>query len=78
MTVGKSREVGRKRRHERVREKVRGTAARPRLAVYRSLAQIYAALAYYHSHQAAVEQELADEEAEFDRLKQEHLRTKQP
>jgi len=44
MTVGKSREVGRKRRHERVREKIRGTAARPRLAVYRSLAQIYAQL----------------------------------
>jgi len=44
MTVGKSREVGRKRRHERVREKVRGSAARPRLAVYRSLAQIYAQL----------------------------------
>ncbi len=42
MTVGKSREVGRMRRHARVREKVRGSAARPRLAVYRSLTQIYA------------------------------------
>ncbi len=42
MTTGKSREIGRIRRHARVREKVRGTAARPRLAVYRSLAQIYA------------------------------------
>ncbi len=42
MTVGKSRETGRIRRHARVREKVRGSAARPRLAVYRSLAQIYA------------------------------------
>ena len=42
MTVGKSREVGRVRRHARVREKVRGSAARPRLAVYRSLTQIYA------------------------------------
>jgi large subunit ribosomal protein L18 len=42
MTTGKSREIGRVRRHARVREKVRGTAARPRLAVYRSLAQIYA------------------------------------
>ena len=42
MTAGKSREIGRIRRHARVREKVRGTAARPRLAVYRSLAQIYA------------------------------------
>jgi large subunit ribosomal protein L18 len=44
MTAGKSREIGRIRRHERVREKVRGTKARPRLAVYRSLAQIYAQL----------------------------------
>src|SRR5438105_7400952 len=40
----KSREVGRIRRHERVREKVRGSKARPRLAVYRSLAHIYAQL----------------------------------
>jgi large subunit ribosomal protein L18 len=44
MTTGKSREIGRVRRHARVREKVRGTAARPRLAVYRSLAQIYGQL----------------------------------
>ncbi len=29
-------------RHERVREKLRGTAARPRLAVYRSLAHVHA------------------------------------
>ena len=40
----KSRSVGRARRHERVREKVRGSAARPRLAVYRSLTHIYAQL----------------------------------
>jgi len=44
MTAGKSREVGRIRRHSRVREKVKGSAARPRLAVYRSLNQIYAQL----------------------------------
>jgi large subunit ribosomal protein L18 len=44
MTVGKSREVARIRRHSRVREKVKGSAARPRLAVYRSLNQIYAQL----------------------------------
>jgi uncharacterized protein (DUF433 family)/predicted nucleotidyltransferase len=37
-----------------------------------SLAQIYAALAYYHSHQAEVERELAEEEAEYERLKQQH------
>jgi large subunit ribosomal protein L18 len=35
---------GRTRRHERVREKVRGSAARPRLAVFRSLTHIYAQL----------------------------------
>jgi large subunit ribosomal protein L18 len=39
-----SREVGRIRRHARVREKVRGSAERPRLAVYRSLTHIYAQL----------------------------------
>jgi len=31
-------------RHERIREKVRGDAARPRLSVYRSLANIHAQL----------------------------------
>ena len=34
--------VARKRRHFRVRKKVRGTAARPRLAVFRSNQHIYA------------------------------------
>ena len=34
----------RKRRHRRVRKKVRGTAARPRLAVFRSSKNIYAQL----------------------------------
>ena len=37
-----SREIARKRRHERVRKKVSGTPARPRLNVYRSLDNIYA------------------------------------
>ena len=37
-----SREVSRKRRHERVRKKVSGTPERPRLNVYRSLEHIYA------------------------------------
>lgn len=37
-----SREIARKRRHERVRKKVSGTAERPRLNVYRSLDNIYA------------------------------------
>ena len=40
----KNREVARVRRHARVREKVRGSAARPRLAIYRSLTHIYAQL----------------------------------
>jgi large subunit ribosomal protein L18 len=39
-----TRSVGRSRRHQRVREKVRGSAARPRLAVYRSITHIYAQL----------------------------------
>ena len=33
-----------------------------------NLSQVYAALAYYHANRAEIEQELADEEAEFDRL----------
>lgn len=36
------RAVARQRRHERVRKQISGTAARPRLAVYRSLHHIYA------------------------------------
>jgi large subunit ribosomal protein L18 len=38
----RTREAMRKRRHVRVRKKFAGTAARPRLNVYRSLKQIYA------------------------------------
>jgi uncharacterized protein (DUF433 family) len=37
-----------------------------------TLAQVYAALAYYHANQAAIEQELADEVVEYDRLKQQY------
>jgi large subunit ribosomal protein L18 len=37
-----NRQVARGRRHRRVRKKVRGTAARPRLAVFRSNKHIYA------------------------------------
>jgi uncharacterized protein (DUF433 family) len=33
------------------------------------LSQVYAALAHYHANRAEVERELADESAEFDRLK---------
>jgi len=41
----KSRSAGRYRRHLRVRKKVEGTPARPRLVVFRSLKHIYAQLA---------------------------------
>jgi large subunit ribosomal protein L18 len=36
--------AGRKRRHVRIRKKVKGTAERPRLSVFRSLNHIYAQL----------------------------------
>ncbi|MCZ7529361.1 MAG: 50S ribosomal protein L18 [Acidimicrobiia bacterium] len=36
--------IGRDRRHRRVRKKIRGTAQRPRLSVYRSNRHIYAQL----------------------------------
>ncbi len=42
MSSEKGREEGRKRRQRRVRAHVSGTAGRPRLNVYRSLAHIYA------------------------------------
>ena len=42
--AGKSRETSRIRRHARVRSKVKGSSARPRLAVYRSITHIYAQL----------------------------------
>lgn len=40
--ASKSRAQGRRRRHLRVRSKVSGTAERPRLNVFRSVAEIYA------------------------------------
>lgn len=40
--TNKSRAEARTRRHERVRKSVHGTPARPRLCVFRSLADIYA------------------------------------
>ncbi len=42
MSANKSRSVARERRHTRVRRKVFGTPARPRLNVFRSVAEIYA------------------------------------
>lgn len=41
-TKGKTPVAARQRRHERVRRKIRGTASRPRLCVFRSLSHIYA------------------------------------
>src|SRR5438105_1861657 len=37
-----------------------------------SLAQVYAALAYYHANREAVDSEIADEDAEYERLAREH------
>lgn len=42
MAKGKNPRVMRRVRHRRVREKVQGTSSRPRLAVFRSLSNIYA------------------------------------
>jgi large subunit ribosomal protein L18 len=42
MTGYRDSREARKRRHERVRKRVRGTASRPRLCVFRSLNHIYA------------------------------------
>jgi large subunit ribosomal protein L18 len=42
--VAQSKLVSRQRRRERIRKKVAGTAAKPRLSVYKSLSHIYAQL----------------------------------
>ena len=39
-----------------------------------SLAQVYAALAYYHANREEIETDLAAEEAEADRLESQHSR----
>ena len=44
MPSAPTRNTARRKRHARIRLTVRGTAARPRLAVFRSLGQIYAQL----------------------------------
>ncbi|MFN2544235.1 MAG: 50S ribosomal protein L18 [Actinomycetota bacterium] len=44
MTEAKVKRLARVRRHARVRKRIRGTAERPRLAVYRSNKHIYAQL----------------------------------
>jgi uncharacterized protein (DUF433 family) len=40
---------------------------------YVTLAQIYAALAYYHANRDAIEQALQQDEEDYDRLYAEHL-----
>jgi large subunit ribosomal protein L18 len=42
MSAKRSKDQTRQRIHSRIRQRVKGTAERPRLAVYRSLAHIYA------------------------------------
>lgn len=44
MSLAISRDASRQKRHARLRQRLTGTAARPRLAVFRSLNQIYAQL----------------------------------
>ena len=41
-----------------------------------SLAQVYAALAYYHATQSEIEAEIAAEQEEYDRLARENSRTR--
>lgn len=43
-----------------------------------SLAQVYAALAYYHANREAVESEIAAEDAEYEKLEREHYLTQRP
>ena len=42
-----------------------------------SLAQVYAALAYYHANREAVDSEIADEDAEYERLAREYYLTQE-
>jgi uncharacterized protein (DUF433 family) len=43
-----------------------------------TLAQVYAALAYYHANRDEIEADIAAEETEATRLEQEHLATRSP
>ena len=42
------------------------------------LAQVYAALTFYHANRAGMEAQMAAEEKESDKIEQEHLRHQQP
>ena len=41
-----------------------------------TLAQVYAALAYYHANKAQIDADLAEDDVEFDRLEEEWYRSK--
>jgi len=43
-----------------------------------TLAQVYAALAYYHANRDEIEADIAQEEAEASRLEAEHIRSSSP
>ena len=43
-----------------------------------SLAQVHAALAFYYANQEAMDREMAEEEAESDRIEREHLARQRP
>ncbi len=40
-----------------------------------NIAQVYAALAYYHANKQSIEDDIAEEEAEHRRIEAEHLKT---
>jgi large subunit ribosomal protein L18 len=77
--MARQRRDGRERRHRRIRRRIRGSAERPRLAVFRSLRHVYAqiidddrshTLVSISSLEKAVSGQLAAEEG---RLKRTHL-----
>jgi uncharacterized protein (DUF433 family) len=43
-----------------------------------TLAQVHAALAYYHANQAEIEAGIAADEAQYDQLEWEYVTTRQP
>lgn len=43
-----------------------------------TLAQVHAALAYYHANQVEIEAGITADEAEYERLEREYVTTRQP
>lgn len=73
--MAKSKEVARRRRHRRIRMRLTGTAARPRLNIYRSLDNIYAQViddeaGHTIASASTVERQLADELGEKSKKEQ--------